>query len=252
MPESISTAQSARHTGHRLHVAFEWCPLAVVFDMDGLLFNTEQLARCALRRAAADVDLDLSESVCESMIGVPAEGCRQLLIQRYGENVPADALLAASTEYLNAKIDAGGIECMPGTHQLLAYLRHKSLPCAVATSSSREKTLHHMAAGGLLNDFDTVVTRSDVAHGKPFPDLYLEASRRLGFEPQQCLALEDSYNGVRAANAAGIPVIMVPDLLRPTQEMHDMCVAVLPDLLSVRDRLDRANWRDAATRRKEK
>jgi HAD superfamily hydrolase (TIGR01509 family) len=208
-------------------------PGAIVFDMDGLLLNTEILARRALRLAGAELGMDLPESLCERMIGVPADGCRQLLFERYGDGCEPDQLLAASARHLHAQIAAGELKLLPGVRELLAHLRHHEVPHAIATSSSREKARHHLEAAGLLNVFGTVVTRDDVARGKPFPDLYLEAARRLCVPPRQCLALEDSYNGVRAAHAAGMPVIMVPDLLRPTPEMQRMCLAIMRDLHAV-------------------
>ena len=239
MRDSFSTGRSPDAPGG-LALPCEWNPRAVVFDMDGLLLNTEKLARRALMIAGHEVGLDISETVCEAMIGVPADGCHRLLVTQYGEQVAADAFFAATTRHLHAQIDAGHIECLPGARALVDYLRRHDIPRAVATSSSREKAHHHLQAAGLLHGFDIVVTRDDVARGKPFPDLYLHAASRLGFAPGECLALEDSYNGVRAANAAGVPVVMVPDLLRPTDEMYELCLAVLPDLCDVLRRLDGA------------
>lgn len=225
MPESLATKLAV------------WNPRAVVFDMDGLLLNTEVLARRALRLAGAELGVDLSESLCEQMIGVPVDGCRQLLLERYGDGFAPDLVFAASARHLRAQIAAGHMKLMPGVRELLAHLRQAGVPNAVATSSSREKALHHLEAAGLLGAFDTVVCRDDVAHGKPAPDLYLEAARRLGLPSRQCLALEDSYNGVRAAHAAAMPVVMVPDLLRPTSEMRRMCLAIMRDLHAVMARL---------------
>ncbi|MDM0032154.1 HAD family phosphatase [Variovorax sp. J22P271] len=208
-------------------------PCAVVFDMDGLLINTEILARQALRLAGPEVGLALSDSVCSLMIGVPLDGCRALLIERYGADVPADALFEGAARHLQAQIDAGAMQMQPGAAALLAQLDAAGTPRAVATSSSRSKAQHHLLSAGLAHWFSTVVTRDDVAQGKPWPDLYLLAARRLGCPPTRCLALEDSYNGVRAASAAAMPVIMVPDLLPPTPEMRARCLAVLPDLHAV-------------------
>jgi beta-phosphoglucomutase-like phosphatase (HAD superfamily) len=105
----------------------------------------------------------------------------------------------------------------------------------VATSSSRDKAVHHLSRAAIWHRFDAVLTRGDVSQGKPHPDLYLAAARALAMAPSRCLALEDSYNGVRAASAAGMPVVMVPDLLAPTDEMHRLCSAVMHDLHEVAD-----------------
>lgn len=210
---------------------------AVVFDMDGLLLNTESLARKALWLAGADVGLDLTEEFCASLIGVPLDGCKQLLVARYGKAAPADALFAASSRHITAQIDAGLMALKPGALTLLDHLQRHDLPHAVATSSDRAKAQHHLTRAGIAHRFNAILTRSDVERGKTHPGLYLAAAQALHMLPGQCLALEDSYNGVRAAHAAGIAVIMVPDLLPPTPEMHEHCVAICPSLHEVMDLL---------------
>jgi HAD superfamily hydrolase (TIGR01509 family) len=203
---------------------------AVIFDMDGLLLNTETLAAQALALAGQEVGIETPQSFCESLIGVPADDCRRLLLDRYGEAAPADAFFSAATRHLHAMVDKGLLALRPGADVLLRYLERCGVPRAVATSSSREKAAHHLAAARIDHRFHAIVTRDDVARGKPHPDLYLCAAARLGVAPTRCLALEDSYNGVRAAHAAAVPVIMVPDLLPPTAEMRQLCADILPDL----------------------
>ena len=203
---------------------------AVVFDMDGLLLDTERLARQALRWACAQEAIELPESLSHQLIGVPADRCRRLMVEHYGEGIPVDRIFVAAACLLEAEMDRGPPLLKPGVPELLAGLDERAMPRGVATSSSRSKARHHLRAAGLEDCFDIVVTRDDVACGKPAPDLYLHAARGLHVAPSRCLALEDSYNGVRAAHAAGMPVIMVPDLLPPTGEMRDKCHAILADL----------------------
>ena len=205
----------------------------VVFDMDGLLLNTELLAREALQRAGREVGIALLQSDCALMIGVAADACRRLVLDHCGTGAPVDALFEASTRHLHAQIEEGLLRVKPGAHELLALLDERRMPRAVATSSARAKALHHLEAAGLLDRFDAIVTRDEVERGKPHPDLYLRAAERLNVPPARCLALEDSYNGVRAARAAGIPVVMVPDLLPPTDEMRQLAMAVVEDLHAV-------------------
>lgn len=208
---------------------------AFVFDMDGLLLNTETLARHALMRAGQALGLAMTEAFCASLIGIAADGSRQLLLDRYGEDAPADDFFSLATQELTRQIDAGDLALQPGVQALLDGLDRCGIPRAVATSSGNAKARHHLAAAGILDRFDHVVTRDHVAAGKPEPDLFLEAARRLGKTPGRCLALEDSYNGVRAAHAAGMPVVMVPDLLTPTNEMREKCLAILDSLQQVAD-----------------
>ncbi|NYE22277.1 HAD family hydrolase [Pigmentiphaga litoralis] len=208
---------------------------AFVFDMDGLLLNTETLARLALMRAGQALDLPMTEAFCASLIGIAADGSRKLLYDRYGEDAPADDFFSLATREMTAQIDAGALALQPGVEALLDGLDRCSIPRSVATSSGGDKARHHLAAAGILDRFDHIVTRDDVAAGKPRPDLFLEAARRLRKAPGRCLALEDSYNGVRAAHAAGMPVVMVPDLLAPTDEMRETCLAILDSLQQVDD-----------------
>ena len=207
---------------------------AVVFDMDGLLLNTERLAREAMRRTVRELGIEEDEVLSAAMIGVPVDGCSRLLIARYGAALLPDAFFAASARHLHAQIEAGEMRLQPGALELLEALRQARFPRALATSSARQKAMHHLQRAGIANCFDAIVTRDDVARGKPYPDLFLHAALRLETAPQQCLALEDSYNGVRAAHAACMPVMMVPDLLSATQEMHDKSVAVVSNLHQVR------------------
>jgi HAD superfamily hydrolase (TIGR01509 family) len=206
---------------------------AVIFDMDGLLLNTETLAREALHLAGTGLGLRLEDEFCASLIGVPVDACRRLLLERYGASVAAEVFFAEVARQLEARIEAGAMQLKTGVLALLAHLEQAGLPRAVATSSARGKALHHLEKAGIARRFDAIVTRDDVARGKPFPDLFLLAARRLGVPPGRCLALEDSHNGVRAAHAAGMPVVMVPDLLAPTSEMHLLCHSVVDDLHDV-------------------
>ena len=223
-------------TGQRVFGAAAQAPgriEALVFDMDGLLLDTERLALHALQQAGAEVGLEMPESLCRAMIGVAADRSRVLVLERHGASAPADLLFAAATRHLLAAIDGGLLRVKPGVVELLAAAERAGLPRAVATSSSRSKAQHHLRAAGIADRFDAVVTRDDVAQGKPHPDLFLAAARALGIAPARCLALEDSYNGVRAAHAAGMPVIMVPDLLPATDEMRRLCRAIASDLHEV-------------------
>lgn len=206
---------------------------AVVFDMDGLLLDTESLARRALRLAGKDVGIELTEDFCALLIGVPADGCRLLLFEHYGEGAPADRLFAAATRHLSALIEGGELRIKPGVTRLLDQLDRAGLPRVVATSSARGKALHHLEHAGIAGRFGAVVTRDEVRRGKPHPDIFLRAAEAVGAVPGRCIALEDSYNGVRAAHAAGMPVIMVPDLLPPTEEMRQKCIAIVQDLHAV-------------------
>ena len=118
---------------------------------------------------------------------------------------------------------------------MLDILDDLSLPRAIATSSSRTTVERHLTSHGLIDRFDQIVCRGDYENGKPAPDPFLKAAERLGIEPQLCLALEDSHVGVRSAAAASMMIVMVPDLLEPTEELCALCVVVGRDLHQVGD-----------------
>jgi HAD superfamily hydrolase (TIGR01509 family) len=207
---------------------------AVLFDMDGLLVDTESLAMRGLEQAATEMGISAPESFRHAMIGVPADRCRVLVQERFGPSFPAEDYLAMANRHMDAMIEAGALRLKPGVRCLLSHLEALEIPKAVATSSSRVKAERHLRSTGILGRFDAIVTRDDVARGKPHPDLFLQAAQKIGTYSEHCLALEDSYNGVRAAYAAGATVIMVPDLLPPTNEMRERCALIATDLHAVR------------------
>ncbi|HZF78033.1 MAG TPA: HAD family phosphatase [Acetobacteraceae bacterium] len=203
---------------------------AVVFDMDGLLLDTESLAFRAMAAVGAARGVEVDEAFFHTLVGIPADASRSLVEMRFGHLLPTDLFLAEAAAHMEALAGAGELHLKPGVAELLDTLDARGLARAVATSSGRAKAERHLGHTGILRRFDAVVTRDDVARGKPHPDLFLAAAAQLGRAPARCLALEDSHNGVRAAHAAGMPVAMVPDLLPATAEMRALCVAVLPNL----------------------
>ncbi|MFI4976141.1 MAG: HAD family hydrolase [Caulobacterales bacterium] len=213
--------------------------LAVVFDMDGLLIDTETLYRDAIMGAARAMGAELPLPLFHRMIGVPIARNREQLAEHFGPDFDIDALLAGAGKRFQEEVDFETLVKV-GVRELLDFLDEAGIPRAVATSSPHESVQAHLGPVGLLHRFQAVVARGDYATGKPAPDPFLRAAALLVVDPTDCLALEDSHNGVRAAHAAGMMTIMVPDLLQPTDEMHEKCVAVAQSLHHVRDIIERA------------
>ena len=188
-------------------------PEAVVFDMDGLMLDSERAINECMARAASDLGHELPASLWLQMIGGGDGLCRLLLADRIGADATVELLARAEAMY-DVVADAG-IDHRPGIVDLLDWLVARGIPRAVATSTRRPLAMRKLAAAGLLPYFDAVATSSDVAAQKPAPDVYLLAASKLGVAPARCLVLEDSPTGVRAALAAGMTPVQVPDMLVP-------------------------------------
>lgn len=188
-------------------------PQAVLFDMDGLMLDSERAINACMAQAARELGHDVPDTVWLRMVGGGDGLCRRLLAEHVGDEAGV-ALLAHAERLYDAVADAG-IEHRPGVVTLLDWLVARDVPRAVATSTRRPLAMRKLAAAGLLPYFDAVCTSSDVANPKPAPDVYLLAASSLGIEPARCLVLEDSPTGVRAALAAGMTPVQVPDLLAP-------------------------------------
>jgi HAD superfamily hydrolase (TIGR01509 family) len=205
---------------------------AVVFDMDGLLFNTEALYRDAIMAAAAEGKHDIPLAFYLSTIGMSGEATRTAFNERCGTAFDFDLFWTSAAAQFRelAKLQL----CLKaGVVELLDFLDEAGLPRAIATSSRHEDVQFNLGAQGLLDRFETIIARGDYSRGKPYPEPFLKAAERLSVAPESCVALEDSYNGVRAAAGAGMMTIMVPDLLPPTAEMEGLCVSIVDDLHKV-------------------
>lgn len=205
---------------------------AVIFDMDGVVLDTERLYRTALCAACTEQGQAMPDRLYLTLIGIPKEAGAALLHAHFGGGLDLDRLEQACEAHF-AALCPSGVPLRPGVERLLRYLRGAGIPRGIATSTARRTAEAQLRAAGVLDWFDVVVTRDDVVNGKPHPEPFLKAAAALGARPAQCLALEDSYNGIRSAAAAGMATVMVPDLLPPTAEMRRLCKEVAPDLATV-------------------
>lgn len=197
-------------------------PRAVVFDLDGTLIDSEALVKEAHFAACAELGVTMTDVQFLSLVGLHREANDLQLKGYYGEDFPLENFIGLTRAHVGdrvAPLKAGAIELMDALDEI-------ALPFALATSSRRPWVDKHFAAHGLDTRFRAVVTRQDVVEGKPHPEPYLHASKLLGVEPGNVLALEDLYAGVTSAHAAGCMTVMVPDLLLATNDMRAKALVV--------------------------
>ncbi|MDB5445590.1 MAG: hydrolase, haloacid dehalogenase-like family [Phenylobacterium sp.] len=211
---------------------------AVVFDMDGLLVDTEQVVFEAMRAAAHGIGEEMPFELFKRLVGLPGFVSDAIVLEHFGEGFDLAGWRTRVSHHFD-EIAHAGIALKAGVVELLDVLDARALPRAIATSSTRAAVEHSLGQHGLVERFGAVISRELQTRHKPDPDPFLKAALAIGVAPQDCLALEDSHNGVRAAAAAGMMTVMVPDLLDPTEEMQALAVHIARDLHEVRAMLER-------------
>jgi HAD superfamily hydrolase (TIGR01509 family) len=184
-------------------------PRAVVFDLDGLLFNTEELYQLVGSELLSRRGHEFTAELLNRMMGRPGRVALKMMIDEHGLHDSIETLAAETEEIFPDILDAR-LAFMPGAEELLAALEQADVPRAIATSSGRRFVDNVLARFSAAGRFQFSLTAEDVVEGKPHPEVYLKASQRFGFEPGEVLVLEDSHNGCKAAVAAGTVVVAVP------------------------------------------
>ncbi|WP_435235929.1 HAD family hydrolase [Psychromonas sp. PT13] len=213
---------------------------AAVFDLDGLLLDTEKVCMQAFRDACEALSLPMLEDVYLGIIGCNAQGIERVIQTGYGADLDYPRLRNKWMSLYHPIIEQQEIPKKEGVVALLEWLTSQKIPIAVATSSHQKEASAKLKLSGLDNYVSSLSTGCEVTHGKPDPEIYLLAAQRLNIPPAHCLAFEDSSNGVRAAVAAGMQVHQVPDLVKPTDDIIALGHNIDDSLLNVLNHLQAA------------
>jgi HAD superfamily hydrolase (TIGR01509 family) len=208
-------------------------PAAVVFDMDGLLLDSERLARMAFLEACDVLGLAVDDAVYARCIGSTPAGTEAILRAALGPAIDYAALDHLWNERYQRRIQAAPVDLKPGALALLDALAELGIPRGLATSTGRVTATRKLSGAGVIAYFSCLICGGETARGKPHPDPYLAAVAGLGVPAADAWALEDSENGVRAAHAAGLQVIQVPDLVEPSAALRALGHPVVGSLLDV-------------------
>ena len=206
----------------------------VIFDMDGTMFDTERMWATFWEPALAALGLPYREGLAEAARGTAGVTTRNVVRQFYGPDCDAEAIVDSLHRVADEVFFSAPVPKKPGLDALLAWLKARHIPMAVASSSREAMIRHNLDVWGLTQDFTAIVSGQHVAHSKPDPEIFLLTAQKLDVEPSRCLVLEDSYNGVRAGAAGGFVTVMVPDLVPADDEMkrlYTMDCASLEEVL---------------------
>lgn len=201
---------------------------AAIFDMDGLLLDTERVCMRVFKQACKTVSQPFHEEIYLSIIGRNAAGIEKIFRAAYGEH--HDAIHAEWSKNYKAIVNHQAIPVKEGVIELLTWLKENQIPTAVATSTHKEVAQRKLELAGLSQYFDGITCGCEVSAGKPDPEIYLLAASRLGVEPTQCLAFEDSNNGVLSAVGAQMVTFQIPDLVEPSDEVKALNHYIVPSL----------------------
>ncbi|MGK0172684.1 MAG: beta-phosphoglucomutase, partial [Gammaproteobacteria bacterium] len=171
---------------------------AILFDLDGLMIDTERVVLKAFRIATDELGFELPPGLFPTLVGRTAKDSSAMILDAFGADFPLETFRALTRSVYDREIDENGIGLMPGIEPMLDYLVAKKIPYACATSTANERAWWKLHKAGIGHWFETLVGGDEVEAGKPAPDIFFEAARRLGVDGDRCIVLEDSPNGVRA------------------------------------------------------
>ena len=204
-----------------------------IFDMDGLIFDTERLYRAGWTEMAGRFGQVHNPAFIPAIGGTSTANSLEIIHSFYPE-VDPEAFRDTCLRWVDEQFVAEGFPEKPGVRELMTFLRARGVKIAVASSNDRAPLLRNLRHAGLEGFLSAVVSGEEVVHSKPAPDIFQKAAEQLGLAPEECYVFEDSVNGARAGIAAGCATVMVPDLIQPPEEVRASCAGVCPSLLEAK------------------
>lgn len=215
-------------------------PQAVIFDMDGLMIDSERVTFESYVQVMKEENLPFDIDLYRKVLGKTKQGIFRIFYDHYGNDLPMAELYGRVHQYINQEYAAHGVPVKEGLEETLDFLNARNIPCIIATSSNRHRVEDILKMSHLEGRFVDMVCGDDITRSKPDPEIFLKACQKAGISPENALVLEDSEAGIEAAWNAGIPVICVLDLKVPDLHFARMTADIVPSLLDVRDKLEQA------------
>lgn len=203
---------------------------AIICDVDGTLLDTERIYMKAWKEAGKELGFDVTDEVLLKTRAINAKDAAVIFESMIGNGFSYEKTRVGRVRIAEEIIEKESPILMPGVKELIRLVRKKGIPLAVASSTGTEKTREHLRLNGILDAFDAVVGGDMITHGKPAPDIFLKAAEELGTAPENCMVLEDSVAGIRAAGAAGMVPVLIPDTVPANDETRALSYAVIDSL----------------------
>lgn len=211
---------------------------AVIFDMDGVLVDTEVISRRFWYEAIENFGYEFQKEVFLSMLGRNEEGVKEVLKNYYGDDFPVHEVYEYKLNNMLKYLDENIVPTKKGVYEILDYLRENNYKIAVATSTYRSRAIQRLKRVNIHDKFDVMVYGDEVINSKPNPEIFLKAAKALDIDPKNCLVIEDSPAGVEAAYKGHIKVINVPDLKEPDDYIKKYALKICSDLIEVKEYLN--------------
>ncbi len=208
---------------------------AVIFDMDGVIFDSERLVLECWETIGRKYNLEGMREAFLPCIGTNSERTKEIVLEYYGSDFPYEQFKKESSKYFHEVVEQNGLPLKKGVREILCFLQEKEVMLGLASSTRLAVVTQELVQAGLYDYFQVVMGGDQLKKSKPEPDIYLMTCEKMRITPEIVYAVEDSYNGIRAAYSAGMKPVMVPDMLPATDEMREKSIAVLDDLFAVRN-----------------